>query len=213
MTSQRIFLRLNAPPARLSRPFAAGSLIEFLSSSFDGVPDTNPATDNTSVNLVHGSDTLLHISIRRGLNLIVFNTSRNGRWDPNPQTTPLANVFSGPGATIRVIATNTSYQISFDGSPVVHTYHKRINANATAISYLIQNDRRVFSNPLIVDVFDPRRSGLSGEAEDESADADTKPSDGESADADSKPSEGEPADADSKPSEGEPADVATKPTE
>lgn len=160
MSLQRIFLQYNAPATRLYTPFAAGSLIEFLSTSFDGNPDGDRNLDNTNVNLVRGSDILLHISIRRGHNFIVFNTQRNGRWDPNPQTIPLTNVFSGPGATISVTSTATSYRIRFDGSHTVHTYNKRISADATAVSYRVDNNlRSVLSNLLIVDIYGAQKAG------------------------------------------------------
>lgn len=159
MANQRIFLQLHKPSTKLQRPFAAGATIVFLSTSFDGNPDKPLHLDNTSVNLEHGNDILLQISIRRGDNRIDLDTFRNGRWDRNLQSISLSKVFSGPGATIGITATTNSYEITFDGSPVIHTFKKRIDVNATAISYRIDNERRVFSDPLIVEVFDPRVSG------------------------------------------------------
>lgn len=159
MADQYIFLKLNGR-ASLNKPFGTGSTIVFLSTAYDATPDSGPKLDNTSVNLVHEKDVLLTISIRRAENRILFSTFQNGAWERNPPVTPLKDVFSGPGAIIKVRATSSSYEISFDESPTVHTYKKRINADATAVSYGIDNQRSVFSNPVIVEVFDPPRSGV-----------------------------------------------------
>lgn len=166
MASQTIFLHLNTGhPTPLNRPFISGSIIYFLSNSYNGVPDSKVSHDNSSVNLINGDDVLLHISIRRKENRIIFNTYRNGAWDQNYQQIGLQSVLSGPGATIKVAATNDAYHISFDENPRnrgnVHTYKKRINANATAVDYWANaGQTRVFSNPLIVQVYDPARRGV-----------------------------------------------------
>lgn len=159
MANQYIFLKLNET-ASLDKPFATGSTIVFLSTAYDATPDSGPKRDNSSVNLIHEEDILLTISIRRAENRIILGTRQNGVWEPNPPETPLKDVFTGPGAIIEVRATSSSYEISFDESPTVHTYKKRINADATAVSYEIDNQRPVFSNPLIAEVFDPPRSGV-----------------------------------------------------
>lgn len=152
---------LNAPPARFDRLFAAGSTIQFWSSSYDGNPEPPANLDITSINLEHGHDILLQISIRRGDNRIDLDTFRTGRWDRNPQSISLTNVFSGPSATFRITATATSnsYQISFDQSPVIHTFRKRINVNATAASYTTHNQRSVFSSMMPAAIFGAARSG------------------------------------------------------
>lgn len=160
MADQLIFLQLKSGQVKLNKPFTAGSTIYFLSTAFDGTPEPGPKLDNTSVNLRHGDDYLLHISIRRVEKRIYFNTFRNGAWDKNPQAVNLENVFSGPGAVIKVKASDTSYEISFDESPTVHTFKKRINGDATTVSYGIENQRPVFSNPIIAQIFYPRTSGV-----------------------------------------------------
>ena len=159
MANQYIFLKLSET-ASLDKPFATGSTIVFLSPAYDATPDSGPKHDNSSVNLVHEKDILLTISIRRAENRIILATRQNGVWEPNPPETPLKGVFAGPGAIIRVTSTPSSFEVSFDASRTVHTYLKRINADATAVSYQIDNQRPVFSNPLIAEVFDPPRSGV-----------------------------------------------------
>lgn len=155
MADQLIFLQLKSGQVKLNKPFTAGSTIYFLSTAFDGTPDPGPKLDNTSLNLHHGDDWLLHIAVRRVEKRILLNTFRNGAWDTNPQAVNLENVFSGPGAVIKVKASDTSYEVSFEGGSTVHTFQKRINADATTVSYRIDNERRVFSDPVIAEIFYP----------------------------------------------------------
>lgn len=159
MASQRTFLKLHSTSTKLERPFAAGATIIFVSTEFDGRPDKPLHLDNTSVNLEHGNDILLQISIRRGDNRIDLDTFRNGKWDRNVQSISLSGVFSPPGAIIGVTATTDSYEITFNESHVIHTFKKRIHVNATAVSYRIDNERRVFSNPIYIEVFAPIITG------------------------------------------------------
>lgn len=154
MASQWIFLGRNAGPAKLNRPLYPGSSVYFVSTLFDPNPDTSAEIDNASVNLVNGQDILLHISIRRVQGLIVLDTRRGNTWDQKLQEISLKGVFTGPGAIIKVTVTNTTYDISFDNSPNIHTYPKRINAIATAVSYSENKQRPVFSTPIGVGIFD-----------------------------------------------------------
>lgn len=154
MASQWIFLGLNAGPAKLKTPLYPGSSIYFVSPTFDGEPDKKPHLDNTAVNLENGKDVLLQISIRRVENRIVFDTRRGETWDRNYQVIDLKSAFPGPGAIIRVDSHASSYDVSFNNSPKIHTFPKRINANATAVSYVGNEERSVFSDPIIAEVFD-----------------------------------------------------------
>lgn len=154
MASQWLFLELNAPPAKLNNPLTPGQSIYFVSTSYDSEPDPSLHRDYTSFNLVNGKDILLHISIRRGEDRIVLDTKRDDTWDDNLQVIDLKGVFSGPGAIIKVDENATSYDVSFNNSPTIHTFPKRINANATAVSYNAVEQIRVFSDPVVAEVFD-----------------------------------------------------------
>lgn len=154
MASQWLFLGLNAPPAKLNKPFYPGQSIYFVSTSSDPKPDPSPYIDNSNVNLLNGKDILLHISIRRVENRIIFDTKRGDTWDEKHQVIDLKGVFSGPGAIIRVDSNANSYDVSFNNSPTIHTFPKRINADATAVSYEANEQRRVFSDPVVAEVFD-----------------------------------------------------------
>lgn len=153
MASQWIFLERNAGPAKLNSPLYPGSSVYFVSTSFDERPEA-PGIDNTSVNLDNGQDVLLHISIRRKEGLIVLDTRRGNTWDSKLQEISLKGVFTGSGAIIKVTVTNTSYDISFNNSPNIHTYAKRINAIATAVSYTENKQIPAFSNPIAAGIFD-----------------------------------------------------------
>lgn len=154
MASQWIFLGLNDSATKLAHPFSPGQSIYFVSTSFDSNPDPNPVIDNSSVNLVFGDDILLHISVRRRENRIIFDTRRGNTWDNKLQVIDIKDVFPGPGAIIRVDSNASSYDVSFNNSARIHTFPKRIDANATAVSYNANDQRRVFSNPIVALVFD-----------------------------------------------------------
>lgn len=128
--------------------------IYFVSTSFDSNSDPKPVIDNSSVNLVRGDDILLHISVRRAEKRIIFDTRRGNTWDEKLQVIDLKDVFTGPGAIIRVDSNASSYDVSFNNSPRIHTFPKRIDANATAVSYSANDQRRVFSDPIVALVFD-----------------------------------------------------------
>lgn len=153
MASQWIFLERNADPAKLNSPLYPGSSVYFVSTSFDQNPDPSAVLDNTSVNLENGQDILLHISIRRVAGVIVLDTRRGNTWDEKLQEISLKDVFPGPGAIIKVTVTNTAFDIAFNNSPNIHSFPKRINAIATAVSYNENKQRPAFSNPIAAGIF------------------------------------------------------------
>ena len=153
MASQWIFLGLNDSATKLAHPFSPGQSIYFVSTSFDSNPDPKPVIDNSSVNLVRGGDILLHISVRRAEKRIILDTRRGNTWDQKLQVIDLKDVFTGPGAIIRVDSNASSYDVSFNNSSKIHTFPKRIDANATAVSYNANDQRRVFSDPIVALVF------------------------------------------------------------
>lgn len=141
MANQLLYLQLNKEhPSRLSRPFATGSTIDFLSTSYDGIPDSSVKLDLANIDLINGNDVLLQISVRRVIDHILLDTSRNGVWDQKYQSIDLTGAFSGPGARIRITATEHSYQISFDDSSKVHTFKKKDQVRCD--SRHLQIDRR-----------------------------------------------------------------------
>lgn len=155
MATQHLTLRNNNLPSPLDRPFFVGKTLNFQSSSLNLEPDHKVHIDNSNVNLHWGNNILLHISIRRAENRIIFDTQRGSAWDDRLEVIPLRGVFTGRRPTIGVVARANSYDIFFDGRRL-HSYTKRIIADATAISYRTNpNQSLVFSNPIEVDVFEP----------------------------------------------------------
>nr|AGC12988.1 galectin-like protein [Peltigera membranacea] len=155
MASQWIFQKINDKPTKLARPLVAGSSIFFTSTSFDPKPDPSAAIDNSSFNLEDEKNVLLHISTRRGKGEIVLDTKRGDTWDNKLQKIDLKDISTGSDLVIRVTVTAKSYDISFNNSPKIYTFDKRIEANATAVSYgLNKGQRAVYSNPVVIQVFD-----------------------------------------------------------
>lgn len=155
MASQWIFQGINAKPTKLDKEFVPGSAIFFVSTFFDPNPDPSGSIDNSSFNLVNGNDILLHISTRREQGQIILDTRRGDTWDQKHEVINLKGLFPGPGAIVRINATVHTYEISFNNSQNIHTFNKRINANATAVSYgLNEKQRAVYSNPVVVQVYE-----------------------------------------------------------
>lgn len=155
MASQWIFQGINAKPTELNKEFIPGSSIFFVSTLFDPKPDPSGKGDNSSFNLVNGNDILLHISTRREQGQIVLDTRRGDHWDDKLEKIDLKGVFPGPGAIVRINATAKTYEISLNNSHKIHIFNKRIDANATAVSYgLNEKQRAVYSNPVVVQVFE-----------------------------------------------------------
>lgn len=155
MASQWIFQGINAEATKLNKEFVTGSSIFFVSTYFDPKPDPSGVIDNSYFNLVNGNDILLHISTRRKQGQIVLDTKRGDKWDSKLQIIDLKGVFPGPGAIVRINATAKSYEISFNNSTEIHIFNKRIDVNATAVSYgLNEKDTAVYSNPVVVEVFE-----------------------------------------------------------
>jgi Galactoside-binding lectin len=141
---------------KLKAEFKAEGIVVFQSASLDLSPSktgTN-SLDNTAINLMSNEgDYLLHISIRRPENAIVFNSMpANGNWGTEERVT-LQGKFVGPNTTIMVYDHGDRYQILFDYH-TVHYFVKRIKKNATNISYSINKDQTPpFSNPLAVSTY------------------------------------------------------------
>lgn len=155
MPSQQLILYVNEPQSFLQYPLSEGRAVNFSSTSLDGVPDKSaPEYDNSSVNILKGPDALLHVSIRRRENRIVFNT-RTGTSFGKEEEIKLEGVFSGPYPSITVVDKKDTYDIYFDNR-LLKTYTKRIKGDGTSISYNVNPDQRpVFSNPITAEVFGP----------------------------------------------------------
>ncbi|KAA8893847.1 galectin [Sphaerosporella brunnea] len=135
---------------KLSQEFKPDGIIVFHSAILDLNPSKTGTSeiDNTAINLKHGNDILLHISIRRKENAVVFNSkTANGNWGAEERIV-LKGAFSGPNTTITVYNHGDRFQILFDYH-TVHYYNKRIQANADNVSYNRNPDQTPpFSNPL-----------------------------------------------------------------
>ncbi|KAI5782024.1 galectin [Peziza echinospora] len=137
--------------------FKKDNLIYFNSATLDLNPTKTGTNtiDNSAVNLISSkNDTLLHISIRRTENAVVFNTKpNNAGWGTEERIVLKGTFTKGNNATITVYDHGDRYQILFDGK-TVHYYKKRIEDNATQVSYTINKDvAQVFSRELGVTTF------------------------------------------------------------
>ena len=134
----------------LQRAVERGSVVVFQSAFWD--PDGAGANDKTSVNLLDRGDLLLHISIRNGQNAIVFNSRKaGGKWGAEERER-LKGSFVSPNTSITIYDHGDRYEILFSGR-TIHFYKKRIDRNATSVSYWINQPTSPFSNPLVVSTY------------------------------------------------------------
>jgi hypothetical protein len=140
------------------KPLVPGGSVVFRSSSIDRLPDTKAYIDNTSVNLLSAEgDHLLHVSIRRAQNRIVFNARLDSeQWDDaKEEWVPLFGVFQQTDATITARVQDKSYDVLIDGS-TVYTFAKRIDKDVKAITYRTNGlSASVFADHLDVTVTTP----------------------------------------------------------
>nr|AAB06178.1 galactose binding lectin [Coprinopsis cinerea] len=129
---------------KLQNDFKPESVAAIRSSAFNSKGGT------TVFNFLSaGENILLHISIRPGENVIVFNSRlKNGAWGPEERI-PYAEKFRPPNPSITVIDHGDKFQIRFDYGTSIY-YNKRIKENATAIAYNAESS--LFSSPVTVDV-------------------------------------------------------------
>lgn len=140
----------------LKSQFKAENIIVFQSAKLDLTPSTGPGIDNTAVNILDAAgDILLHVSIRRAENAIVFNSLPvNGAWGTEERVTLRGLFGNGLNTTITIYDHGDRFQILIDYK-TVHYYAKRIQANGTAISYAINPGQiSPFSNTLSVTTYD-----------------------------------------------------------
>ncbi|KAH7106383.1 hypothetical protein BKA62DRAFT_293475 [Auriculariales sp. MPI-PUGE-AT-0066] len=133
------------------RPIGDGGSVQFYSNTVNLVSDFSNYIDNTSINIESSDgDTLLHVSVRRVENAIVFNSlSKGGEWGTEERVA-LLGVFERTDATFTVRLNGAEWHILVDGRPI-KTYHQRIHKPAVTASYR-SNNRPVFSDPLLVTV-------------------------------------------------------------
>jgi hypothetical protein len=140
---------------QFEKPLTVGSFVVFYSSSLDMLPDVNPKVDidNTSFNILTADgDYLLHISLRRRENAIVFNSrTASGGWGDEERVV-LEGIFDSQQtkAAVAVRIHETSFAIYFDGK-LRKSYNKRIIKDAQGAAYAC-NSQSVFSNPVTVAV-------------------------------------------------------------
>ena len=139
----------------LKKEFRAGNIMVFRSAKLDLTPSTRWDLDNTSVNIMSASnDYLLHISIRRAHNSIVFNSKRaNGSWDRDERITLEGLFVNGLHTTITVYDHGDRFQVLIDYN-TVHYYVKRFQGNGTDVLYECDIDVSVFSDTLAVTTYD-----------------------------------------------------------
>lgn len=140
---------------QLNEPLKTDSLVVFQSASLDLKPSqTGNQIDNSALNLLdQQNNVMLHISIRRTENAIVFNSrEHNGNWGKEERVT-LKDRFVGPNVTVTVYDHGDRYQILIDYRTVYY-YNKRIRGDCTTCSYSMnQGQSPVFSNPIAVNTY------------------------------------------------------------
>jgi hypothetical protein len=144
-------------PCDLKREFKFDNIVNFQSSELDLKPSSTGTgqLDNTSLNLMHGGDICLHISIRRNEDAVVFNAKpANGNWGTEERI-KLEGSFKGPCTSITVCDDGDRYQILFDYH-TVHNFNKRMHkeAGVNRVSYRANaNQTPPFSKTLAMSVY------------------------------------------------------------
>ncbi|KAH7917729.1 galectin [Leucogyrophana mollusca] len=140
----------------LKNEFKAEGIVDFQSAKLDLNPSSAGPNqiDNTSVNLLSAkNDNLLHISIRRAENAIVFNAHEVDKDWGKEERVPLKGAFVGPDTVITVVDHGDRYQILTDYH-TVHYFNKRISGNVNQLSYQInKNQISPFSDTLACQVY------------------------------------------------------------
>ena len=153
----------------LPTPLSSGMVIAFNSAQHDftlcskGVSAANPKgyPISTNISLFNKmGDVVLHISIRRARNAVLFNAQAKESvldgWG-QPESIPLSMVNPSPlttGLTILVCDRGDKYQILFNLT-TVHYFTKRFPGPATAVFYLDKSNGKptsTLSNSLTVHV-------------------------------------------------------------
>ncbi|KAF9525370.1 Galectin-3 [Crepidotus variabilis] len=146
-------VRLNQT-ATLPEPVKVDGIIIFRSSEVNMNNLQNGESDNTSLNLLNANeDNMLHISIRRLQNAIVFTTMSNGGgWGPEERV-ELKGRFDGPNSTIAIFNHPDMYQIIANGR-TIHYFKKRIQGDVVKIRYGTNTGQpSVFSDPIAVETY------------------------------------------------------------
>ncbi|KAM0541825.1 hypothetical protein ACHAPJ_013074 [Fusarium lateritium] len=139
------------------RVFEAGSFIVLYSETYDKVADLDVYIDNTNVNIRSAQDDiLLHISFRRAVNQIVFNSKPSGGNWGEEERVSLMGVFSRTDVTISIRLESDTYEVYVDDS-IIKTYKKRIIKDAQKVSYET-NSKSVFTDPIGVVVQTPQQA-------------------------------------------------------
>ncbi|KAH7931246.1 hypothetical protein BV22DRAFT_7019 [Leucogyrophana mollusca] len=140
----------------LKNEFKAEGIVDFQSSKLDLNPSSAGTNqiDNTSVNLLSAkNDCLLHVSIRRAENAIVFNAHEADKDWGKEERVELKGAFVGPDTVITICDHGDRYQILTDYH-TVHYFNKRISGNANQLSYMInKNQVSPFSDTLACQVY------------------------------------------------------------
>ncbi|KAJ7224680.1 fungal lectin Cgl3 in complex with Chitotriose, partial [Mycena pura] len=136
-----------------AKPISDGGSIVFYSNTVNLTPHYGAQIDNTSINLLSSEgDTLLHVSICRVENAIVFNSNPSGKGWGQEERIPLQGVFERTDATITIHLHRETWVILADGTPI-KAYNQRIQKPATGASYRGNDkDALVFADPLLITV-------------------------------------------------------------
>ncbi|KAH7907333.1 galectin [Hygrophoropsis aurantiaca] len=141
---------------QLKNEFKQECIVDFQSAKLDLKPQSLGANqiDNTSINLLSSkNDVLLHVSIRRAENAIVFNAHEADQDWGKEERVQLEGRFTGPDTVITVVDHGDRYQILTDYR-TAHYFTKRIKMNANQLSYMInKNQISPFSDTLACQVY------------------------------------------------------------
>lgn len=120
---------------------ADGDIVHIRSDSVLLQNDPQVYADNTSINILSGNgDYLVHISLRRHIRTIVFNSRyAHGGWGPEERV-PFAAFFQeGVATNLSICNRADSFEISINGAHC-HTFKKRIILPAKSLAYMKLDD-------------------------------------------------------------------------
>jgi hypothetical protein len=136
---------------KLQRAVEPGGIVVVQSASWD--PNPSLSGDNTNVNFLNNNgDYLLHVSLRQGANVIVFNArTADGDWGSEERLS-LTGTFVKPCFNIAIWDQGDRYGILF-GYQLFHSFKKRFFGLISNVSYYT-NSTSPLSEALVLSTLD-----------------------------------------------------------
>ena len=137
----------------LSEPLQRGGVVVFHSPELDLSPASHHvAANNTYIDfLASNGHVILHIGFRPSYDQLVFNSSA-GAWMREDRIGFHGRFKDGQDHTVAVYDHGDRYQIHCDGE-IALSYIKQLNGEVTSITYALDHDHGMFSDPILVEIY------------------------------------------------------------